>query len=131
VCVCVCVFSVLCVVITCVLMTYVEHDPMQEILAKPLYAKSLDLVLEFRRSEPALRVTVSKLGFQFRRSRVALCVTLSAAQSRRYALRGLPLGILRYICELGVLKVLAEHEVAAHSGEHSRGGTGRFHHGWL
>jgi hypothetical protein len=93
----VCLFSVLCVVITCVLMTCVEHDPMQEILAKPLYVTSLELVLEFRPSEPALRVTVSKLRFEIRRSRAALRVTLSAAQSRRYALRGLPLGILRYI----------------------------------
>jgi hypothetical protein len=103
----VCLFSVLCVVIlcvvlTCVLMTYVEHlqlenhDPMMEIVAKPLYVTLLELVLEFRRSEPALCVTVSKLRFEIRRSRAALRVTLSAAQSRRYALRGLPLGILRY-----------------------------------
>jgi hypothetical protein len=53
--------------------------------------------LRRRRSEPALRVTVSKLRFEIRRSRAALRVTLSAAQSRRYALRGLPSGILRYI----------------------------------
>jgi hypothetical protein len=71
----VCLFSVLCVVITCVLMTYVEHDSMLEIVAKPLYVMLIELVLEFRRSEPALRVTVSKLVFQFRRSRAALRVT--------------------------------------------------------
>jgi hypothetical protein len=53
----VCLFSVLCVVITCVLMTYVEHDPMMEIVAKPLYVTFLELVLEFRNSESALRVT--------------------------------------------------------------------------
>jgi hypothetical protein len=32
----VCLSSVLRVLITCVLMTYVEHDPMMEIVAKPL-----------------------------------------------------------------------------------------------
>jgi hypothetical protein len=76
----VCVFSVLCVVITCVFMTHAEHDPMMEIVAKPLYVTLLELVLEFRCSEPALRVTVSKHGFEFRRPRAALRVTLSAAQ---------------------------------------------------
>jgi hypothetical protein len=71
----VCLFSVLCVVITCVLMTYVEHDPMQEILAKPLYVTSFELVLEFRPSEPALRVTQSEVVSEFRRSEPALRVT--------------------------------------------------------
>jgi hypothetical protein len=61
----VCLFSVLCVVITCVLMTYVEHDPMMEIVAKPLYVTLLEHVLEFRRSEPAFRVTVSKDVLEF------------------------------------------------------------------
>jgi hypothetical protein len=91
----VCLFSVLFVVITCVLMTYVEHDPMMKIVAKPLYVTLFELVLEFRHSELAVRVTVSKLRFEFRRSRAALRITLSAAQSRHYALRGLPLGTLR------------------------------------
>jgi hypothetical protein len=36
---------------------HVEHDPMTEIVAKPLYVTLLDLLLEFRRSESALRVT--------------------------------------------------------------------------
>jgi hypothetical protein len=73
----VCLFSVLCIVITCVLMTYVEHDPMMEIVAKPLYVTLLELVLEFRRSEPALRVTVSRNVLKFRCSNPALCVTVS------------------------------------------------------
>jgi hypothetical protein len=57
-------------------MTYVEHDPMQEILAKPLYVTSLELVLEFRPSEPA--------------------------QGLRYALRYPPLraGVTRYVAFL-------------------------------
>jgi hypothetical protein len=67
----VCLFSVLRLVITCVLMTYVEHDPKQEILAKPLYVTSLELVLEFRPSEPALRVTQSEVVSEFRRSEPA------------------------------------------------------------
>jgi hypothetical protein len=62
----VCMFSVSCVVITCVLMTHVEHDPMMEIVAKPLYVTLLELVLEFRRSEPALHIMVSKDVLEFR-----------------------------------------------------------------
>jgi hypothetical protein len=95
-------------------MTYVEHDPMMEIVAKLSNVTLFELVLEFRRSEPtlrimqskvvlefrhsepALRVKLSKLRFEIRHLRAALRVTLSAAQSSHYAFRGLPLGILRY-----------------------------------
>jgi hypothetical protein len=45
---------------------------MMEIVAKPLYVTLLELLLEFHRSEPALRVMVSKLRFEFRHSRAAL-----------------------------------------------------------
>jgi hypothetical protein len=63
--------------VTCVLMTSVEHDPMMEIVAKPLYVTLLELVLEFRRSGPVIRVTQSEVVLEFRRSEPALRNTVS------------------------------------------------------
>jgi hypothetical protein len=101
----VCLFSVLCVVITCVLMTYVEHDPMMEIVAKPSYVTLLELVFAAQSQHYALWYLKTFWSFAAQGQRYALrCLNLGfrfAAQGLHYTLRyPLRAGVTHYVAFL-------------------------------